>query len=90
MLYNLGLFLSQFWGPARLLTSYAVLICIGMYLGFFASLFIIPKFYDKVQEKALGQDVLKSLMKYRMCSQMFGKLTKTIFMTMKQVFLKRN
>lgn len=48
MLYNLGLFLSQFWGPARLLTSYAVLICIGMYLGFFASLFIIPKFYDRL------------------------------------------
>lgn len=48
MIYNLGLYLSQYWGPARLLTSYAVLIGIGLYLGFILSLCLIPKFYDKL------------------------------------------
>ncbi|MCQ2577829.1 MAG: phospho-N-acetylmuramoyl-pentapeptide-transferase [Treponema sp.] len=46
MIFNLGLYLEQFFGPARLLTSYTVLICIGLYFGFFASLLIIPKFYN--------------------------------------------
>lgn len=48
MIYNLGMYLQQFFGPARLLTSYTVLICIGLYLGFFASLLIIPRFYDRL------------------------------------------
>ncbi len=51
MLYNLGVFLQQFWGPARLLTSYAVLIVIGLLTGFFLTVFLIPKFY-----KFLPQD----------------------------------
>ena len=34
MLYHLGQFLQQYWGPARLLTSYAVLITLALYLGF--------------------------------------------------------
>ena len=46
MLYSLGLYLQNFWGPARLLTSYAVLITFALYLGFFLAYKIIPKFYD--------------------------------------------
>ena len=46
MLYYLGQFLQQYWGPARLLTSYAVLITLAMYLGFILSYKLIPKFYN--------------------------------------------
>ena len=45
MLYYLGQYLQQFWGPARLLTSYAVLIAIALYTGFFSARVIIPKLY---------------------------------------------
>ena len=45
MLYYLGNYIQQFWGPARLLTSNAVLIAFVVYLGFFASRFLIPAFY---------------------------------------------
>lgn len=45
MLYSLGVFLEQFWGPARLLSSYAVLISVASLLGFFLTLFLVPKFY---------------------------------------------
>ena len=48
MLYYLGEFLEKFWGPARLLSSYAILLIVAIYLGFFLSLKIIPKFYDKL------------------------------------------
>ena len=48
MLFYLGQFLQQYWGPARLLSSYAVLITLALYTGFFLSLKIIPKFYDKL------------------------------------------
>ena len=48
MLYYLGNFLEQFWGPARLLSSYAILLIVAIYLGFFLSLKLIPKFYDKL------------------------------------------
>lgn len=46
MLYYLGQYLQQFWGPARLLTSYAVLITVALYLGFFLAYKLIPKFYN--------------------------------------------
>ena len=46
MLFYLGQFLQQYWGPARLLSSYAVLITLALYSGFFLSLKIIPKFYN--------------------------------------------
>ncbi len=46
MLYYLGEFLQSFWGPARLLNSYAVLITVALYLGFFAAYKLIPKFYN--------------------------------------------
>lgn len=48
MIYYLGQYLQQFWGPARLLTSYAVLIAVAMYMGFFLAYKLIPKFYDKL------------------------------------------
>lgn len=48
MLYYLGQWLQQYWGPARLFTSYAVLITVALYLGFFLSYKLIPKFYDKL------------------------------------------
>ena len=46
MIYYLGQYLTQFWGPARLLTSYAVLIATALYTGFFLAYKLIPKFYD--------------------------------------------
>ena len=46
MLYYLGSYLQDFWGPARLLTSYAVLITVALYLGFFLAYKLIPKFYN--------------------------------------------
>ena len=46
MLFYLGQFLQQYWGPARLLTSYAVLITLALYLGFILSYKLIPKFYN--------------------------------------------
>ena len=46
MLFYLGQFLQNYWGPARLLTSYAVLITVALYLGFFLSVKLIPKFYN--------------------------------------------
>ena len=46
MLYYLGLYLQNYWGPARLLTSYAVLITLALYLGFILAYKLIPKFYN--------------------------------------------
>ncbi len=46
MLFHLGKFLQNYWGPARLLSSYAVLITLALYLGFFLALKIIPKCYN--------------------------------------------
>ena len=48
MIYNLGQYLQQFWGPARLLTSYAVLIAAALYTGYFAAYKLIPKFFNKL------------------------------------------
>ncbi len=48
MLYYLGQYLQQFWGPARLLCSYSVLIALALYLGFALTKFLIPKFFDKL------------------------------------------
>lgn len=50
MLFYLGEFLQSHFdfGPARLLQSYTVLIVIALYLGFFLSQKLVPKFYDKL------------------------------------------
>ncbi len=46
MIYYLGGFLQQFWGPARLLQSYSVLSALALYCGFFLSFKLLPKFYN--------------------------------------------
>ena len=48
MFFQLGQYLQQFWGPARLLSSYAVLIAVALYTGYFAAYKLIPKFFDKL------------------------------------------
>lgn len=48
MIYYLGQYLQQFWGPARLLCSYIVLITLALYAGFFLVYKLLPKFYDKL------------------------------------------
>ena len=45
MLYTLGGFLTQFFGPARLLQSYTVLIVLALYTGFLIVRYGLPHFY---------------------------------------------
>lgn len=64
MLYYLGQWLSQFWGPARLLQSYGVLIVVALYLGFFVVRGFLPKFYkflpsDRGREFTLTAEAAK-------------------------------
>lgn len=46
MLYYLGLYLQKFFGPARLLSSYSVLIFLSLYTSFIVVVCLLPKFYD--------------------------------------------
>ena len=46
MIFYLGNLLQEHWGPARLLQSYTVLISLVLYIGFFVTYKILPKFYD--------------------------------------------
>lgn len=48
MLYFLGGILSESFGPARLLQSYAVLIIAALYLGFAVVQHFLPKCYDRL------------------------------------------
>lgn len=48
MIYYLGQYLQNIWGPARLLSFYSVLILVALYLGYFVTYKLIPKFYDKL------------------------------------------
>lgn len=45
MLYYLGLYLKDFWGPARLFSSYSVLIFCALYCAFLVVVTTLPKFY---------------------------------------------
>lgn len=45
MLYYLGLYLQTYWGPARLLSSYSVLIFLALYCAFIIVVTFLPKFY---------------------------------------------
>ncbi|HKL86247.1 MAG TPA: phospho-N-acetylmuramoyl-pentapeptide-transferase [Treponemataceae bacterium] len=45
MLYYIASFLQQSFGPFRLLQSYAVLIIIALYTGFFFTMLLLPKSY---------------------------------------------
>lgn len=46
MLFYLGSYLQNYFGPARLLQSYTVLIALALYCGFFVTYKLLPKFYD--------------------------------------------
>ncbi|MCQ2249011.1 MAG: phospho-N-acetylmuramoyl-pentapeptide-transferase [Treponema sp.] len=64
MIFYLGEFLKSAWGPARLLQSYAVLIAIALYSGFFITQTILPKFYgllpsDRGREFTLTKEAAK-------------------------------
>ena len=64
MIYYLGGYLQQFWGPARLLQSYIVLISLTLYSGFFLSFKLIPKMYkflphDRGREFTINAEVAK-------------------------------
>ena len=59
MLYYLGLYLQNYWGPARLLTSYAVLITLALYLGFILAYKLIPKFYNVLPQDRGREFTLK-------------------------------
>ncbi|MCR5698774.1 MAG: phospho-N-acetylmuramoyl-pentapeptide-transferase [Treponemataceae bacterium] len=45
MLYYLGTLIQESFGPARLLTSYAVLISLSLFFGFLITFLLLPKFY---------------------------------------------
>lgn len=66
MLFYLGDFLRKNFdfGPSRLLQSYAVLIVVALYLGFFCCLKLLPKFYkflphDRGREFTLTAEAAK-------------------------------
>lgn len=64
MLYYLGSILEQYWGPARLLQSYTVLIAFALFAGYFLSVTLIPKFYkvlpyDRGRDFAVAKDASK-------------------------------
>ena len=45
MIYYLGNYCEQFFGPARLFSSYTVLISIALYVGFSVTVLLLPKLY---------------------------------------------
>lgn len=64
MIYYLGGMLKEFWGPARLLQSYAVLIGLALYTGFALTKFVLPKLYrflpsDRGREFTLTKEAAK-------------------------------
>ena len=46
MIFYLGSYLQRFFGPARLLQSYTVLIALALYTGFFLTRRLLPAFYS--------------------------------------------
>ncbi len=64
MIFYLGEFLNKYFGPARLLQSYAVLIVLALYLGFFVAHRFLPVFYkflptDRGREFTLTKEAAK-------------------------------
>ena len=64
MLYYLGGWLKNFWGPARLLQSYAVLIVLALYMGFALTQRLLPKCYvflpnDRGRDFTLSKEAAK-------------------------------
>jgi phospho-N-acetylmuramoyl-pentapeptide-transferase len=50
VLFYLSSLLQDFFGPARLLQSYAVLISLALYTGFFACLLLIPRLCGRLPQ----------------------------------------
>ncbi len=48
MLFRLAALLRPYFGPARLLQSYTVLITLALYIGYLVTYWLLPKFYDKL------------------------------------------
>ena len=48
MLYHIAELIGPYFGPMRLLQSYAVLISLGLFLGFLITVLLLPKFYSKL------------------------------------------
>ncbi len=46
MLFYLGGYLQNYFGPARLFQSYTVLIALALYSGYLLTYLLLPKFYD--------------------------------------------
>ena len=64
MLYYIGQWLSDVWGPARLFQSYGLLIVAALYLGFFLVWKLLPKLYkflptDRGREYTLTAEAAK-------------------------------
>lgn len=64
MLYQLAIYLQKFFGPFRLLQSYAVLIIAALYAGFFLTVRILPLFYthlpkDRGREFTINAEAAK-------------------------------
>ena len=64
VIYYLGGMLKEYFGPARLLQSYAVLIGLALYTGFILTKVILPKFYkflpsDRGREFTLTKETAK-------------------------------
>lgn len=64
MLYYLAPYLEQFWGPFRLLRSYAFLLALGTMLSALVVVALLPKLWDRSPrdhgKAILGQDGMKS------------------------------
>ena len=48
MIYTIAALLKDYFGPFRLLQSYAVLITLALYTGFILTFLLLPKFYEKL------------------------------------------
>lgn len=48
MLYHLASFFIENFGPIRLLQSYATLIGLALFVAFFVTVYILPRFYNKL------------------------------------------
>ena len=64
LLFYFGSWLKNYWGPARLLQSHAILIGLSLYIGFFITRVLLPKFYtllpsDRGREFTLSKEVSK-------------------------------
>ena len=64
MLYYLASHLMNFFGPGRLLQSYAVLISLTLYTGFIFAYFLLPRFYrflpvDRGREFTINAEAAK-------------------------------